>query len=415
MSVHPTRTSYGRLGPDVADRSGLPRWTYFNEEVLELEKDRLFRRCWQLVCHASDLPSPGDFMTFDVVGERAIVIRGKDGQIRGFHNLCRHRGSRIVREAQGHCDGAIVCPFHGWAYEFDGRLRGVSRRHTLPALDPAEHGLIPIETEVWMGFIFVRFLPSDQPSIADMLAPLADQIAPYRLEDLRPLGGVWTEQMAANWKAVRDVDNEGYHVAVAHPSLQDLYGDNYKDDYAPLQGMVPAFSRFKEGNARQWSVRAYRNILPEASHLPESHRRAWFDIGIFPNQVISLYPDQVGFYQEFPLAVNRTGQRSAGYALPDNRREMKLARYLSSRIDRVTSKEDIELIQWSWEAMQSSGFKGVILSDLEAGVRHYHDKLRRLIPVMTLDEAPPQGDVRSVNDRMVAADSVDPWAVEPLI
>jgi phenylpropionate dioxygenase-like ring-hydroxylating dioxygenase large terminal subunit len=215
--------------------------------------------------------------------------------------------------------------------------------------------------------------------------------------------------MAANWKSVRDVDNEGYHVAVAHPSLQDLYGDNYFDDFPPVHGMVAAIAPLKEGPARQWSVRAYRRILPEAAHLPPSHRRAWFAVGIFPNLVISLYPDQVGFYQEYPVSTGRTLQRGANYALPDPRREMKLARYLSTRIDRTTAREDIRLIQWSWEAMQSSGFKGVILSDLEAGVRFYHDQLRRVIPVASLAEAPPHGTIRATNDRLIEADGRPRW------
>src|SRR5262249_28660372 len=161
-----------------------------------------------------------------------------------------------------------------------------------------------------------------------------------------------------------DVDNEGYHVPAAHPSLQDLYGHSYADD-PHIHGTSRSFARFNEGEARRWSVKAYRRILPEVSHLPESHRRAWLYLGMFPNLVISLYPDQVSFYQEFPVSIDRTIQRGASYALPDARREMKLARYLAGRIDRVTSREDTQLIKWSWESMQSSGFAGMILSDLE--------------------------------------------------
>jgi len=208
---------------------------------------------------------------------------------------------------------------------------------------------------------------------------------------------------------VRDVDNEGYHVPIAHPGLQDLYGDNYQDDFPDDFGMRPAFAPFKEGPARHWSVRAYRNILPEVTHLPKSHRRAWLYIGIFPNLVLSLYPDQVGFYQEFPVSVDRTIQRSAGYALPDDRREMKLARYLADRIDRKTDQEDIQLIQWSWEAMQSSAFRGVILSDHESGVRKYHDQIRRMIPVTTIEREPGPGTVSAANEALLAADAPYTW------
>jgi phenylpropionate dioxygenase-like ring-hydroxylating dioxygenase large terminal subunit len=280
----------------------------------------------------------------------------------------------------------------------------------LPGLDPIEHGLVGLETELWMGYVFVRFLASRQPSVAEMMAPYLAQIAPYRVEQVKPRGYPAVDEMAANWKAVRDVDNEGYHVPIAHPSLQDLYGDNYCDDFPPVYGMVAALAPFKTGAARLWSVGAYRKILPEAEHLPETHRRAWFGVGLFPNLVLQFYPDQIGFYQEFPISVGRTLQRGASYGLPDDRREMRLARYLADRIDRVTSREDIELIQWSWEAMQSSGFRRVILSDLEHGVRQYHDQLRALIPVMTLDAPPAPGTLKQTNDALIARGPTDPWA-----
>ena len=96
------------------DRRGLPAWTYFNSELLELEKEELFRKRWQLACHANDLPDPGDYVTFDVAGERALIVRGRDGVIRAFHNLCRHRGSRVVANDRGHCKSALICPYHGW-------------------------------------------------------------------------------------------------------------------------------------------------------------------------------------------------------------------------------------------------------------------------------------------------------------
>ena len=123
-------------GANDWDRRGLPSWSYFNPEMLEEEKELLFRRHWQLVCHINDIPEPGDFIAADMVGERALVIRGRDGVVRAFHNLCRHRGSRVVAENKGTCRSAIVCPFHGWVYNLDGTLRGASQPATLPDLDP---------------------------------------------------------------------------------------------------------------------------------------------------------------------------------------------------------------------------------------------------------------------------------------
>lgn len=383
------------------DRSGLPAWSYVDDGLHELEKEELFRRRWQLVCHQSDLAEPGRYVCLDVVGERALVIRGKDGVIRAFHNVCRHRGSRVVANDAGRCRTAIVCPFHGWSYNLDGTLRGVARPETYPALDPEEWGLKPLELEIWNGFVFVRFKPSDQPSIVEVLARFDDELAPYRMESFMPTGEpFWSAVTPVNWKSVRDVDNEGYHVPMAHPGLQDLYGLSYSDD-AFQEGASRSFATFNPGPGRLWSVRHYKKILPAVEHLPESHRRAWLYIGIFPNAVIGLYPDSLMFYQEFPLSTGETLQRGAIYRHADEDRRMRLARYLSGRIDRYTVAEDIQLTIWSYEAAQSSGFDGVYLSDLELGVKTYHDHLREVLPVLCRDEPPAPRDIRRINREML--------------
>lgn len=397
-------------GDKLADseRGGLPWWTYFNDELLEVERSELFRKCWQLACHVSDVPEPGDYMCFDIVGERALIVRGKDGVVRAFHNVCRHRGSRVVADGQGRCGSALVCPFHGWSYNLDGTLRAVPQKRTLPELDPVEFGLIPLDHEIWNGFVFVRFVASEQPSVASLMRDYDAEIAPYHLQDVQPLTGIEYDELPVNWKAVRDVDNEGYHVAMAHPSLQDLYGRHYEDQ-RHRSGMARAFAEFNAGPGKLWSVRHYKKLLPEAGHLPETHRRAWWYAGLFPNAVLMLYPDCIGFYQEYPLAVNRTVQRSAYYGLADDAREMKLARYLSYRIDRSTAEEDKQLIRWSWEAMQSSAFPGYILSDLEVGVRDYHDRLRQVIPAFTLEQEPSAGSLAEVNAALLASRNAPVW------
>ena len=384
------------------DRSGLPAWTYHNDEITEIEKELLFRRHWQLVCHQSDVPEPGNYQCLDMVGERAVIVRGKDGVIRAFHNLCRHRGSRVVAADKGQCKHAITCPFHGWSYALDGRLISPLRPKSLPELDPLHHGLKPIEMEIWQGFVFIRFLESAQASVAEVMAPFQEEAAAYRMDTMVPAyDRMWQHEMAVNWKAVRDVDNEGYHVPIAHPGLQDLYGKNYYDE-PHVGGANRSFGPFDEERGGLWSVRQYKKILPEMTNLPEANRRAWLYLGIFPNTVIGLYPDTVMFYQEHPVSPTKTIQRGAVYRYAEESRELKLARYLSGRIDRETLDEDTQLIQWSWEAMQSSAFDGIMLSDLEYGVRCYHDRLREVIPVMSLENAPGNDSVSSVNAEMLA-------------
>jgi len=378
---------------DPSDRYGLPGWTYFNPDLFELEAETLFRRHWQLVCHVSDLPEKGQFLTFDLVDERALIIRGDDGVIRAFHNLCRHRGSRVVSEEAGICKKAIVCPFHGWSFNLDGTLRGPAQPRTLPKLDPVEWGLKPIECEIWNGFVFIRFKPGDQPSVREILSPHDELVKKHHLSDLVSCQSpTVSETWAVNWKAIRDVDNEGYHVPMAHPGLQDLYGKDYID--CNLIGDTSlSIGNFNETPGSLWSVKLYRKMI---KHLPEpwaSLPKAWVYLFIFPNQVIGLYPDSVMFYQDIPVTVNESRQRYALYSRPDEDRVPRAARKLSCRIDLITGIEDMQLIEWTYEAMRSSAFDGILLSDLESGVGQYHHRLKSIFPVMRLADEPSAEDM----------------------
>jgi phenylpropionate dioxygenase-like ring-hydroxylating dioxygenase large terminal subunit len=110
----------------------------------------------------------------------------------------------------------------GWSYDFDGTLRAPLRPQSLPDLDGVAYGLKPIELEIWQGFVFVRFQPGDQPSVAEIMAPFQDEAAGYHTDAMVPAyRKLGQQEMAVNWKSVRDVDNEGYHVPIAHPALQE--------------------------------------------------------------------------------------------------------------------------------------------------------------------------------------------------
>jgi phenylpropionate dioxygenase-like ring-hydroxylating dioxygenase large terminal subunit len=372
------------------DRGGLPAWTYFDPSLAKKENDVFFRRHWQLACHVSDVPNVGDFITLDIVGERAIVIRDRDGEIKAFNNLCRHRGSRVLAEARGNRTRVLTCPFHGWCYNFDGTLRRPAAPESLPDLDPVDHGLKPLDHGIWMGFVFIRFLPGEQRAPSEAFGRHDAEVLPYDTANMVAAHDEFSiTEMPVNWKSVRDVDNEGYHVPIAHPSLQDLYGPNYFDD-AYIDETTRSHGALTDAPGRSWSVRHYKKILPERPTLPAENRRAWLYVGIFPTTVIGFYPDSTIFYQEFPIAVDRTIQRSGAYRYKDEDRALKLSRYLSGRIDRVTGREDNQLIEWCFEATKSSAYDDTILSDRERGVREYHDILRRKIPDYRL-KSPPAG------------------------
>lgn len=185
----------------LAGRGGysLPAWIYRDAEFLALEKERLFMPSWQLVCHASDLPRAGDYHGYTILGELAFVVRGRDGRLRAFHNVCRHRAARLLDGDRGHCRANIVCPYHAWSYDLDGRLVGVPFHDEYEHFDPATHALVPLECDSFMGFVFVRFEPGG-PSLADTMAPAAAEMALYRIETMQPLDQVRTRAREVNWK-----------------------------------------------------------------------------------------------------------------------------------------------------------------------------------------------------------------------
>jgi phenylpropionate dioxygenase-like ring-hydroxylating dioxygenase large terminal subunit len=383
------------------DRRGLPGWTYHSPALFALEREALFLTHWQIVGHESDIPEPGDWLAFDLMGERAVVMRGRDGVVRAFHNLCRHRGARVVDGPHGSCKGAIVCPFHGWVYNLDGSLRGAARPDTFGAMDRADFGLKPIELEAFHGFLFIRFHPGPQPALAEWLAPYAADFAAYRAAEIIPAREAdWGTTLPVNWKSVRDVDNEGYHVAMAHPALQDLYGRSYRDLHYP-GGLGFSIGEYGDAPGRRWSVRHYVTLSPEQDWLPPHLRRAWTYYGLFPNAVIAFTPEAIQFYHDIPLSPTETRLTGRIYRRKGEDRRQRAARYLAQRIDRDTSREDQQLSIWSNESMKSAAFEAFHLSDLEYGVRRHHDTLRDLLPVMRLPEAPAEGDMAGRNAEML--------------
>ena len=385
--------------PKKWDRKGLPSWTYKSKQLLEIEKESLFFNHWQLICHQSDLSSVGDFLTFDLCNERILIIRDNENIIRAFYNLCRHRGSRVMANEKGNCT-AIVCPFHGWVYNLDGTLRGASQPKSFPEFNKNDFGLKKIECEIWNGFIFVRLNKGPQKSVKSLMSPFSEELDNYKIENMVPTDSIWTQKTEVNWKSVRDVDNEGYHVPMAHPSLQDLYGKNYFDEPF-VNGTSKTHASFSGKTARNWSVKNYKKLSTPAAHLPDKYKNSWNYFGIFPNAVIAVTPETVQFYQEFPISTNLTLLRGGIYRHKNETRQQRIARYLSNRIDNHTVAEDVQLTIWSNESMNSKSFEGFYLSDLEYGVKSHHDHMRKQIPILKIEKKPDEHLIYKLNKEML--------------
>ena len=367
-----------READDRQDLS-LPGWVYHDPDYFRIEMARLIRPSWQIVCHANDIPHAGDWRTLDLLGESVIVIRGGDGIVRAFANVCRHRGSRLV-DGTGGCARRLTCPYHAWTYAADGRLVGVPQREDYPGLDPAALGLKPVELEAWQGFLFVR-LENGGPGLGVMMSPYEEEVAPYRLAELQAIGRITLRPRDVNWKNVADNYSDGLHIAVAHPGLTRLFGGDYRIHAGEHVDRMSG--DLVDAPSANLSERAYQALLPAGN-------RRWLYYKLWPNVAIDLYPDQVDFMHFVPVGPTETLIREISYALPDARREMKAARYLNWRINRRVNEEDTALIRRVQQGMASSYYEPGPLGRSEVCLRSFAQKLRRIIPETRLDRPPEQ-------------------------
>ncbi|MEE9335503.1 MAG: aromatic ring-hydroxylating dioxygenase subunit alpha [Granulosicoccaceae bacterium] len=377
----------------------LAPWTYESQAFLDIEIDTLFKPSWLLVGHECDLPSAGDYLTFEAFKERVLVVRNKAGEINAFHNVCRHRGGRLVIDNAGNCEHALTCPFHGWSYSFDGALRAVPAANTFKDLNKSEISLATVELEIWMGFIFIRFQAGGE-SLAAMMAPIADEIAQYKPAELQTYAPASVELKPFNWKAIHDIDNEGYHVPVGHPALHQLYGQNYSD--ANEGGIQVSRGYFNTKEPTLWSVKNYVSLMPKFDHLPADKQHVWYYFLHFPNLIFAFYPDMMEIYMTIPETPTSTRYVSRTFALPDDRREVKAVRYLNTRINNETAEEDDSFVGWLQDGMRSSAWTQPILSELESNVRDYHRKIQSKIPVAKLAENPGTQNLAQINDMLAA-------------
>ncbi len=378
---------------DPLEDMSLPGWLYFDSEFFEAEKLAFLRAAPQVVCHESEIPTPGEWRTLEYLGESVIVIRGDDGKVRAFSNVCRHRGSRLV-DGEGGCTKVLTCPYHAWSYSREGRLVGVPHRSEYPGLQIEKLSLFPVALETWRGFLFVTLEPG-APSVAEMMAPYEHEVAPYRLEELRAIGRVTLRQRPLNWKTIADNYSDHLHIPVGHPGLTRLFARNYKIE---AQAHVDRMEGdLVDKTSENPSERTYQHYLPKVDHLPESHQRKWLYYKLFPNVAFDIYPDQVDFMQFLPVSATETVIREISYALPDDRREMRAVRYLNWRINRKVNAEDTELITRVQLGMQSPNYIAGPLGTSEVCLRSFATKLRRMIPEARLDSPPPPGWSRLAN------------------
>ncbi|MDA0218337.1 MAG: aromatic ring-hydroxylating dioxygenase subunit alpha [Proteobacteria bacterium] len=287
---------------------------YSDPAVFGAEKERIFYRSWQYAGHVADLEQPGDYITVSIVDQPVAVVRGRDGVLRGFHNVCRHRAHELLR-GRGNLKAVITCPYHAWAYGLDGALRSARNCKNVKGFDKADFSLSPVRVDVALGMVFVNLDP-DAVSLAeqagdmftDILADLpgVESLRPWRDPAAAAAGGeVRRGGMAFNWKVLCDNCLECYHCEPAHPAFCDLIDmDSYR---TTLHG--------------HWSVAKSRLLrgdnaaYPVDEGAPNKLGNFWF---LWPNISFGCMPGQasLGVFVIDPVDAETTQTRGDILTVP---------------------------------------------------------------------------------------------------
>ncbi|MGE0044595.1 MAG: RHO alpha subunit C-terminal catalytic domain-containing protein, partial [Hyphomonadaceae bacterium] len=235
------------------------------------------------------------------------------------------------------------------------------------------------------GFIFVRF-EKGLPSIAEMMAPYADEIVAFDLENLVPNGRVTLRPRSVNWKNVGDNYSDGMHIPVAHPGLSRLFGGTYQIE--AKEWVDKMWGVIQDAPSSNWAERQYQKLVSGFDHIAPERRKLWCYYKLWPNTAFDIYPDQVDFMQWIPISPTETMIREIAYVRPNASREERNARYLNWRINRQVNAEDTALIAGVQEGMSSSSYESGPLSPNEVCLISFGNRVRDLIPEAKLEHAP---------------------------
>ena len=273
---------------------------FVSTEIFAAEQREIFSKHWVLVGHQSQIPHTGDYFVAKIANESLIVTRDQKSTVRGFYNVCRHRGTRLKEDACGHAS-AIQCPYHAWTYGLDGRLIGAPHMDEVSGFDKADYSLHAVNLALWEGFIFIS-LTNNPPPLEKWFAPLLGRFSHWNLSQLRSVNRIEYD-VRANWKLIFENYSECYHCPGVHPMLSKISPyDSAENDLAegPFLG---GFMSIAKGGSLTMSGNAC--ALPVGDIKGEDHHRVFY-YSIFPNMLLSMHPDYVMVHQVWPQAPNRT-------------------------------------------------------------------------------------------------------------
>jgi Rieske 2Fe-2S family protein len=332
----------------------LPGRYYTSPDVLEEERRRLFPTMWHCVGRASAVATSGQFLQREVAGESIIVLRGRDGQLRAFFNVCRHRGTRLCREASGSFSETIQCPYHAWTYGLDGRLIGAPHMQDVHGFEKQDFPLHQAAIAEWEGFLFVNVGADPQP-FDEWFAPMLRRLSRFNLAGLS-VGHSVEYDVRANWKLVFQNYSECLHCPMIHPELStvlpyqsganDLIEGPFLGGYMEIT--APNESATLSGKA------CGRLVSPD---LPADDRHRAFYYTLMPNMLLSIHPDYVNYYIVTPVAVDRTRVESQWMFSPENRAGKEFNPQDAIGFWDVTNRQDWDIVAQSQLGISSSRYE----------------------------------------------------------
>ncbi|MBM4196900.1 MAG: aromatic ring-hydroxylating dioxygenase subunit alpha [Gammaproteobacteria bacterium] len=285
----------------LAEAVTLPAAAYVSESVFALEQRGIFARSWLCAGREADIPKAGDWFLREIAGESVVVTRGADGAIHAWHNVCRHRGSRLLEEARGSGLKRVLCPYHSWSYELDGRLQQAPGMADDPRCRDLR--LAPVRVAARDGFLYLN-LDSDAVALETALADLPD-FSRFRMGDL-VCGRRIEYDVAANWKLLCENYSECYHCPNAHPQLHRISDLFARADRVNRSGQCFNGGPMLMREGVQTMSMSGRSNLPQIPGLPaDDHRHVYYYV-IYPNFLLSPHPDYVLTHTAWPLAPDRT-------------------------------------------------------------------------------------------------------------
>jgi Rieske 2Fe-2S family protein len=341
---HRTATTY-RQGSFT-----LPREYYTSPEILAEETERLFATQWNCVGRASRIAQPGEWFLATVAGDSLIVLRDRQGVLRAFFNVCRHRGTRLCEAASGRFSESIQCPYHAWTYATDGRLIGAPHMQDVEEFDPSEYPLHQAALAEWEGFLFVN-LDSEPVPFAEAWAPMLGRLSRFELGRLRVMHQV-TYDIHANWKLVFQNYSECLHCPMIHPELNavipyrsganDLVEGPFLGGYMEI--MPPNRSATMSGAAC--------GVPVSATLSPEDRNRGYY-YSLKPNLLLSIHPDYANYYLVQPVSPDRTLVHSEWLFHPDNADNPDFNPQDAIEFWDVTNRQDWHIVERSQAGISS--------------------------------------------------------------